>query len=39
LRALPNAVFRIFEQSGHQPFFEEPDEFMRGVHAWMNGIG
>jgi proline iminopeptidase len=32
---LPHAKLRLFEQSGHQPFFEEPDEFNAAVTAWM----
>lgn len=35
LPALPNAMFRLFERSGHQPFFEEPEEFVKSVRAWM----
>ncbi len=32
---LPRATLRIFEQSGHQPFFEEPDEFAEALRDWM----
>jgi proline iminopeptidase len=32
---LPNATVRIFERSGHQPFLEEPDEFVAAVTDWM----
>jgi proline iminopeptidase len=32
---LPNATFRLFEQSGHQPFFEEPDRFAEALMSWM----
>lgn len=32
---LPDATFRLFERSGHQPFFEEPDEFAAAVTEWM----
>jgi proline iminopeptidase len=35
LPVLPITVFRIFERSGHQPFFEEPNDFARAVEAWM----
>lgn len=35
LPALPNATFRLFGRSGHQPFFEEPEEFVQSVRAWM----
>ena len=33
--ALPDATHHIFERSGHQTFFEEPEEFVRVVRAWM----
>ena len=32
---LPDFTFRLFERSGHQPFFEEPDEFVAAVTDWM----
>jgi proline iminopeptidase len=32
---LPRATLRIFEASGHQPFFEEPDRFAVAVTEWM----
>lgn len=32
---LPGATMQIFEQSGHQPFFEEPDRFAAAVTDWM----
>ena len=32
---LPNATFQIFEHSGHQPFFEEPDRFTAALTRWM----
>jgi proline iminopeptidase len=32
---LPHAKLRLFEHSGHQPFYEEPDEFTTAVTAWM----
>ena len=34
---LPSASFHLFERSGHQPFFEEPDLFTAVVLGWMNG--
>jgi proline iminopeptidase len=34
---IPNATLRLFERSGHQPFFEEPDEFTAALIAWMTG--
>jgi proline iminopeptidase len=34
---LPNATFSLFEKSGHQPFFEEPDRFTEAVMDWMAG--
>lgn len=30
-----NATLQIFEQSGHQPFFEEPDRFAVALTDWM----
>jgi len=32
---LPNARLQIFEQSGHHPFFEEPDRFVAALTEWM----
>jgi len=32
---LPGATVRIFERSGHQPFFEEPEAFAAAVADWM----
>ncbi len=32
---LPDATFRLFERSGHQPFFEEPEEFASALMDWM----
>ena len=32
---VPNATLKIFERSGHQPFFEEPDRFTDAVLDWM----
>jgi len=32
---LPTATRHVFQHSGHQPFFEEPDEFATVVAAWM----
>jgi proline iminopeptidase len=37
--ALPNATFRLFEKSGHQPFFEEPVRFVQEVTEWMASLG
>jgi proline iminopeptidase len=34
---LPNATFRLFDRSGHQPFFEEPEAFVTALTAWMTG--
>jgi proline iminopeptidase len=33
---LPNTTQQIFEKSGHQPFFEEPDRFAEALTDWMN---
>lgn len=32
---VPNATLRLFEKSGHHPFFEEPDLFASVVTDWM----
>ncbi len=32
---LPDATLQIFERSGHQPFFEQPDLFTEAVTGWM----
>ncbi|MFC2141771.1 alpha/beta fold hydrolase [Acidobacteriota bacterium] len=37
--ALPNATLQLFEQSGHQPFFEEPDRFAETLAKWMDSQG
>jgi proline iminopeptidase len=36
VETLPNTTFRLFERSGHQPFFEEPQQFADAVVEWMN---
>ena len=35
LPRLSTAAFRLFERSGHQPFFEEPQRFGEVVAEWM----
>lgn len=32
---LPQATLRVFEKSGHQPFFEEPEVFADALSNWM----
>lgn len=34
--SLPGATFQLFERSGHQPFFEEPDAFTSALTDWMS---
>jgi proline iminopeptidase len=34
---LPDATFRLFEHSGHQPFVEEPARFTTVVTDWLAG--
>ncbi len=34
---LPNVTLRVFDHSGHQPFFEEPVRFSEAVSEWMAG--
>jgi proline iminopeptidase len=36
LPRLPTASIALFERSGHQPFFEEPERFANVVSAWMS---
>jgi proline iminopeptidase len=36
---LPDATLHLFEQSGHQTFFEEPARFVEVVSAWMARTG
>jgi proline iminopeptidase len=31
---LPDATFELFQKSGHEPFFEEPDRFAETVANW-----
>ena len=33
--ALPDATMHLFERSGHQTFFEEPERFVEVVRGWM----
>lgn len=33
--ALPDATQHVFERSGHQTFFEEPERFVEVVRGWM----
>ena len=33
--ALPDATHHVFERSGHQTFFEEPERFVEVVRGWM----
>jgi proline iminopeptidase len=37
VETLPGATWRLFERSGHQPFFEEPGRFADVVTHWMSG--
>jgi proline iminopeptidase len=36
---LPKATLRVFERSGHQPFFEEPEAFVAALTEWMASQG
>jgi proline iminopeptidase len=36
VETLPSTTFSLFERSGHQPFFEEPQRFADAVVEWMN---
>jgi proline iminopeptidase len=35
VESLPNATLHLFEKSGHQTFFEEPERFVEVVRQWM----
>jgi len=37
--ALPDATMHVFERSGHQAFFEEPERFVEVVRGWMARTG
>ena len=37
--ALPDATMHLFERSGHQTFFEEPEQFVEVVRGWMARTG
>jgi proline iminopeptidase len=39
VETLPNATLLLFERSGHQTFFEEPDRFVEVVREWMARSG
>ena len=34
-QAIPGSQFAVFERSGHLPFFEEPDEFVRVMEQFL----
>ena len=36
-RAIPGSQFAVFEKSGHLPFCEEPDAFVKRVGAFLGG--
>lgn len=36
-QAIPGSQFAVFERSGHLPFFEEPDEFVRVMEDFLSG--
>ena len=38
LEHLPNGQGHVFEQSGHLPFAEEPEAFIRVVSSWMSQL-
>jgi proline iminopeptidase len=39
IETLPHATRHIFQRSGHQTFFEEPERFVEVVRAWMAQSG
>jgi proline iminopeptidase len=38
-QAIPGSAFHVFEQSGHLPFYEQPDEFVQVVERFLAGSG
>jgi len=40
-RRMPGSTLKIFEETGHMPFFEKPDEFNQFVLDWLssNAVG
>ena len=34
-KAIPNSEFAVFEKSGHLPYFEEPDAFVRRLETFL----
>ena len=34
-KAIPGSQFVVFDQSGHLPFYEEPDKFIRSVELFL----
>jgi pimeloyl-ACP methyl ester carboxylesterase len=37
-RGIPNAQLVVFEQSGHSPFLEEPEEFLQTLQAFLEPV-
>jgi proline iminopeptidase len=35
-QAIPGSKFVVFEKSGHMPFFEEPDKFVKVVTDFLS---
>jgi proline iminopeptidase len=36
-KAIPGSKFVVFERSGHLPFFEEPEAFVRAIESFLGG--
>jgi pimeloyl-ACP methyl ester carboxylesterase len=34
---IPSSLFYVFETSGHPPFYEQPEEFVRIVELFLDG--
>jgi proline iminopeptidase len=34
-KAIPGSQFVVFDQSGHMPFYEEPDKFILSVESFL----
>jgi len=37
-RLIPGAKFHMFENSSHQPYLEEPHEFVRVIREFLAGV-
>lgn len=38
-KAIPQSQFVVFDQSGHMPFYEQPDKFIETVNSFLSSAG